>query len=91
MLAICSCNELMAAQIGSNGLPFALVALADPVISIRNFHKTFGDKEVVKDLSFEVNRGETFAFLGANGSGRATTIRCLLNIIKPTSGARVPT
>jgi ABC-type multidrug transport system ATPase subunit len=54
-----------------------------PAISIRNFSKSFDDNRVVEDLSFEVNKGETFAFLGANGSGKTTTIRCLLGILNP--------
>ncbi|MFH0952213.1 MAG: ATP-binding cassette domain-containing protein [Patescibacteria group bacterium] len=56
------------------------------IISVQNFSKSFGDNKVVKDLSFEVNKGEIFAFLGANGSGKTTTIRCLLNILQSTSG-----
>ena len=46
----------------------------------------FGDIEVIKDLSFTVKRGETFGFLGSNGSGKTTTIRVLLGIYAPTSG-----
>jgi ABC-2 type transport system ATP-binding protein len=60
--------------------------MAEPVIKIENFSKSFDDHQVVKDLSFEVHQGETFAFLGANGSGKTTTIRCLLGIMKPTAG-----
>lgn len=60
--------------------------MPEPVVSIKNFTKTFGQNQVVKDLSFEVFQGETFAFLGANGSGKTTTIRCLLDILQPTSG-----
>ncbi len=57
-----------------------------PIIQIANFSKSFGDKEVISDLSFEVQRGETFAFLGANGSGKTTTIRCLLGIYEADKG-----
>lgn len=46
----------------------------------------FGAKEVVKDLSFTVARGEIFGFLGANGAGKTTTIRTLLSLLDPTSG-----
>ncbi|WP_445156000.1 ABC transporter ATP-binding protein [Arthrobacter sp. Hor0625] len=46
----------------------------------------FGDKTVVKDLSFDVRAGETFGFLGSNGSGKTTTLRALLGIYQPTAG-----
>ena len=46
----------------------------------------FGDKTVVDNLSFDVKKGETFGFLGSNGSGKTTTIRALLGIYKPTKG-----
>lgn len=57
-----------------------------PIVSVKNFHLAIGDKEIVKDLSFEIQPGEVFAFLGANGSGKTSTIRSLLGIYKPTSG-----
>lgn len=41
-------------------------------ISINNLYKSFGNKEVIHDLSFDVKEGEIFAFLGANGSGKTT-------------------
>lgn len=56
------------------------------VIEIKNFSKSFGTKKVIEDLSFEVFEGEIFAFLGANGSGKTTTIRCLLNLYAADSG-----
>lgn len=56
------------------------------LISIDNFSKSFGDNEVIDDLSFEVYEGEIFAFLGANGSGKTTTIRCLLDIYSDYEG-----
>lgn len=46
----------------------------------------FGAKKVIDGLSFDVARGETFGFLGSNGSGKTTTIRALLGIYRPTSG-----
>lgn len=56
------------------------------IISINNFAMSFGKTEIIKDLSFTVKRGETFGFLGSNGSGKTTTIRALLGIYQPTSG-----
>ncbi len=58
----------------------------EPIISIAHFKMQFGKTEVIKNLSFEVKRGETFGFLGSNGSGKTTTIRALLGIYQPTAG-----
>ena len=60
--------------------------MTKPIVSVKNFSLTIGDKEIVKDLSFEVFPGEVFAFLGSNGSGKTSTIRSLLGIYQPTSG-----
>lgn len=56
------------------------------VIQIKHFRMDFGNKTVVKDLSFEVFKGEVFGFLGSNGCGKTTTIRALLGLYEPTSG-----
>lgn len=58
----------------------------DAIIDIRHFQMKFGDVAVIKDLSFTVKRGETFGFLGSNGSGKTTTIRALLGMYIPTAG-----
>jgi len=57
-----------------------------PLVEIQNFSKSFGALEVIRDLSFSVNRGEIFAFLGGNGSGKTTTLRCLLQIYQSDKG-----
>jgi ABC-2 type transport system ATP-binding protein len=57
-----------------------------PLVFVDHFGMSFGNTEVIKDLSFEVNRGETFGFLGSNGSGKTTTIRALLGIYQATRG-----
>lgn len=59
---------------------------ANPCIEIRDFTMKFGDKTVIDNLSFEVKKGETFGFLGSNGSGKTTTMRALLGIYQPTTG-----
>ena len=46
----------------------------------------FGDKTVIKDLSFDVFQGEVFGFLGSNGSGKTTTLRALLGLYEPAAG-----
>jgi ABC-2 type transport system ATP-binding protein len=48
---------------------------AEPLVHIQNFRMDFGDTTVIKDLSFDVRAGETFGFLGSNGSGNTTTLR----------------
>ena len=60
---------------------------SSPIVSISHFKMSFGDKVVVKDLSFEVYKGEVFGFLGSNGCGKTTTIRALLGIYQPTAGS----
>lgn len=53
---------------------------------VDDLRKTIGKKEIIKGLSFDLNEGEVFGFLGPNGSGKTTTIRMLVGLIKPTSG-----
>ncbi len=55
-------------------------------LEVRNATKIFGDRAVVNDVSFDVRPGEIFGFLGPNGSGKTTTMRMALNIIRPDSG-----
>jgi len=57
-----------------------------PIVHIEQFGLTIGEKQIVKDLSFDVMPGEVFAFLGSNGSGKTSTIRALLGIYQATSG-----
>jgi ABC-2 type transport system ATP-binding protein len=57
------------------------------MIQVRNLVKSYGDFMAVKDISFEVDEGEIFAFLGPNGAGKTTTIKILTTLLKPTSGA----
>ncbi|MFA5322241.1 MAG: ABC transporter ATP-binding protein [Smithella sp.] len=58
-------------------------------ISVTNLEKRFGDFVAVNKITFSVKKGEIFGFLGANGSGKSTTIRMLCGIITPTSGSGV--
>lgn len=57
-----------------------------PVVAVRDFSLNLGGKQIIKDLSFEVMPGEVFAFLGANGSGKTSTIRALLGIYQSARG-----
>ena len=57
-----------------------------PIISIEDFTMKFGSKTVIDNLSFEINKGETFGLLGSNGSGKTTILRALLGIYPATKG-----
>ncbi|MBU6263618.1 MAG: ABC transporter ATP-binding protein [Actinomycetales bacterium] len=57
-----------------------------PAISVSNLSKRYGDVLAVNDASFEVPLGTICGFVGPNGSGKTTTIRMLLGLIKPSSG-----
>lgn len=58
-----------------------------PIIAVRGLTKQFGDFTAVDHLSFTVSPGSIFAFLGANGSGKSTTIRMLIGLLRPSAGA----
>jgi ABC-2 type transport system ATP-binding protein len=60
--------------------------MADAVL-IQNLCKSYGTVPAVKDVSFQVDRGEIFGLLGPNGAGKTTTIRCLCTLAKPDSGS----
>lgn len=55
-------------------------------IQVSNLTKSFKDLKAVNDLSFTVNSGEVYGFLGQNGAGKSTTIRMLLTLIRPDYG-----
>lgn len=58
-----------------------------PVLEIRHLVKRFDQLLAVDDLSFSVEAGEIFGFLGGNGAGKTTTLRMVLDILRPTSGS----
>lgn len=59
---------------------------ANHIIEVKKFGISFGGKTVIKNLSFNVEKGETFGLLGSNGCGKTTTIRALLGLYQPDSG-----
>jgi ABC-2 type transport system ATP-binding protein len=60
-----------------------------PAIEVRDLTRRFGSFTAVDRLSFEVQPGEIFGFLGATGAGKSTTIRMLCGLLRPTSGTAV--
>lgn len=61
--------------------------MADPVIQTSKLTKRFGDFIAVDEITFQVNKGEIFGFLGANGAGKTTAMRMLTGLSKPSSGS----
>ncbi|MCX6537778.1 MAG: ABC transporter ATP-binding protein [Acidobacteria bacterium] len=57
-----------------------------PAVTVRELTRRFGDFVAVDHVSFDVEQGEIFGFLGSNGAGKSTTIRMLCGLLKPTSG-----
>ncbi|MHC4323728.1 MAG: ABC transporter ATP-binding protein [Planctomycetota bacterium] len=55
-------------------------------IEVKTLTKRYGLARGVEDLSFGIEKGEIFGYLGPNGSGKTTTIRCLMGLLRPTSG-----
>lgn len=55
-------------------------------LEVRGLTKSYGEVKALRGVDLEVRRGEIFGFLGPNGSGKTTTIRCLLDLIRPDGG-----
>jgi ABC-2 type transport system ATP-binding protein len=55
-------------------------------MAVSGLRKTIGKKEIIRGIDFTLHRGEVFGFLGPNGSGKTTTIRMLVGLIRPTAG-----
>ena len=60
--------------------------MTEPVISVQNLTRKFGDFVAVDHINFEINAGEVVGYLGPNGSGKTTTIRMLLGLLAPNEG-----
>lgn len=60
--------------------------MGDMAIEVEHVVKRFGRTTVLQDLSFAVEAGKTYAFLGRNGAGKTTTIRMMLGLLRPDAG-----
>ncbi|GHP14387.1 ABC transporter ATP-binding protein [Lentilactobacillus fungorum] len=58
----------------------------DPIIKAQHLAKSFGKQLVIKDVSLELKQGDIYGFLGTNGSGKSTTMKLLLGLLKPDGG-----
>jgi phospholipid/cholesterol/gamma-HCH transport system ATP-binding protein len=58
-----------------------------PIIEVDNLSRIFGERTVLKDVSLEVNRGETLVIMGGSGCGKSTLLRHIIGVMKPTAGS----
>lgn len=56
-------------------------------LKVAHLNFSFGKRQILKDISFEVGSGEFLSILGSNGVGKTTLFRCILNLLSPSSGA----
>jgi ABC-2 type transport system ATP-binding protein len=62
-------------------------APGEPILTLREVNKSYGEVRAVQDVSLQIPRGSIYGFLGPNGAGKTTTIRAIMGIILPDSGA----
>jgi len=62
------------------------VAQDEVMLSLRDLHVSYGDREILHGINFDVKRGETLVILGGSGSGKSTLLRTLVGLEKPSSG-----
>jgi ABC-2 type transport system ATP-binding protein len=58
----------------------------EPIISIRNLYKNYGSKQVLKDITIDINPGQVIGYIGPNGAGKSTTVKILCGLISDFSG-----
>ena len=56
------------------------------IVELKHVCKRFGDVEVLKDINFQVAKGETVCIIGPSGSGKSTILRCINGLVPVTSG-----
>ena len=60
--------------------------MTDNILEIRHLSKSFGTHEVLRDIDFDVKKGDVISIIGASGSGKSTLLRCVNLLETPTSG-----
>ena len=58
----------------------------ETVLSLKNISKKFGKLTAIKNLSFDIKKGNIYGILGPNGSGKSTTLGIILNVVNKTAG-----
>lgn len=64
----------------------SVIAAPPPSIRVRHLWHRFGNRDVLRDVSFDVGAGEIFGFIGPNGAGKTTTIRVMATLLEPMAG-----
>ncbi|MBO4548339.1 MAG: ABC transporter ATP-binding protein [Abditibacteriota bacterium] len=57
------------------------------MIELRDVHLSFGEKQVLKGVSFSIGSGKTLAVIGTSGAGKSTVLKCICGLVKPQSGS----
>lgn len=73
-------------KVNSNEKDIATKA-GEIVISIKNLKKSFGEKDVLKDINLDLKRSENIVVLGRSGMGKSVTIQCIAGMLKPDGGS----
>ncbi|MEF8771166.1 amino acid ABC transporter ATP-binding protein [Halodesulfurarchaeum sp.] len=60
--------------------------MSDPLLQIDHLEKSYGDEDVLHDVSFEMAEGDAFVLIGPSGSGKSTLLRCVNRLTEPDSG-----
>lgn len=60
--------------------------MAEPIVSLNHIVKSFGAKQVLKDLSFSITPGNIVGYIGPNGAGKSTTVKMMLGLLQPDAG-----
>lgn len=60
--------------------------MSKDLLLVENLYKSYGDLNVLRGISFNVNRGETVVIMGPSGSGKSTLLRCIVRLVEPDSG-----
>lgn len=58
----------------------------EPIITIRNLNKSYGDKRVLNDINLDINKGEIIGYIGPNGAGKSTTVKIMLGLVGEYEG-----
>lgn len=61
--------------------------MMEKIVEVKNLCKNYGKEEILKNVSFDIYKKEIVGFIGPNGAGKSTTMKCMCNLIFPTSGS----